>query len=366
MRSRAGKLSTWIGRLLDENDVAAPYSTVIFPDEPRNFPIGLDPKLPDDRTIAHVLEMVASGLEVAVLTGDVLMAAKLKSRGLERLKPSTEDKLPEEKSEAEAKAFKLARELDLIRNRLPKLGLDWSVGGKIASISFSPARTSDMPTLEAIKRSRPKISDGSPSPSQPYFQSPAYQQHGMMPGEVSEYNNRVGDYWRAHALWYEGELALRRNRSRVVRELGFLVSNTGSGPASAVRLIVSLPLEIHALMGLSEIGRSVAPPRDVGPPRQFSAHAPVAWTDPTFFDIPDLTQSFSNPSAPKLSTERHQVSFALTRLQHHSDWCTQRFAVSVAVDAPEALHIGTTLICDELPKPVESTLVLKASTKPSE
>jgi hypothetical protein len=88
-----------------------------------SVPFGLSPDSKDDRILAEVLRYAHANPDrrIAVLSEDLGMSLKCRSRGLKRIKPDAARRLPDPADEATKKHRQVADELHRLKNLLPDL-----------------------------------------------------------------------------------------------------------------------------------------------------------------------------------------------------------------------------------------------------
>ena len=124
IRKRAGDYSIWLSERFEDPILSDGVDIRFLPDEPMiNFKENrLDPTNFDDRLVASVIELSQQQPEsiLCVMTADLGLTLKLKTRGLRVVAPLDKHKLSEELSEEEKENRELRLQVSRLNNRLPR------------------------------------------------------------------------------------------------------------------------------------------------------------------------------------------------------------------------------------------------------
>ena len=138
LRKRAGDYASWLARAFDQPSIRQGVTLRFLPNEPMlDFKShGLDPRTPDDRLVAAAIELSRAEpeLAVSVITADLGLSLKFRSRGITVMKPPESARLPDGPTDEELEVRELRKQLATYANRQPRPILTFADGGSILLI----------------------------------------------------------------------------------------------------------------------------------------------------------------------------------------------------------------------------------------
>lgn len=245
---RAGRAIREIESVLEGGGILAEgVSLTAFNSDipPASFPSGLSADSKDDRILAEVLLYAQSNPDrrIAVLSEDLGMSLKCRPRGLERIKPDTDRRLPDPADEATKKHRQVVEELNRLKNRLPDLRM------RIAHRDGEPAEHIEVPaneppaplSLEDLLR---KADEEFPVLDRTYWPGIPYQvgRPVEIPSEA-EYQRyaRERTAYREGLASYLAKLNEYRDRNARAFLIKLVLENRGSAPADDTDVHIQFP-----------------------------------------------------------------------------------------------------------------------------
>ncbi len=359
LRQRAQDISEWIRTHLEP--AGDEHGVEIHVREPRAWPPDLDPSVMDDRLIAAALEQREAAREVAILSDDTLVLAKCIAAGLRSLRPRAQDRRSQDADPRAVRIKKLEQELQAERSKRPALRIEWEEGGAPLLVRLAPPNLSDMLNDADLGAQHPKV----PMPEAVDRRQWVHlvQKWGFQPSpsQISEYNQMLTEFHRAYDLWRKEETATRTLRANSFTLMP-VVTNTGTTPATDVRVVLELPSGARVLASSGDAGVLTSPP---APPGRFGSrqpHKPAVPRWPSFaYDqfVLERPPGLDDPSWPTASVARDSVTFVLSKVQQGDRVKLRPFKVYSEDTDRSAFALKGTVRCDELPAPSPLKLVVK-------
>ena len=359
LRRRAQEISGWVRAMLRPGGEGS-GSVELIGREPFPLPSGLDPDIADDRLIASAIEQRDAGRRIVVLSNDNLLQVKLLGTGLEGLWPRDEDRRQAEPDAQAAEIASLKQEVQTLRARLPALRLVWNDKEGPLFSSIGEPKLDGILSQEALQAKYSKTPlPGSLSPIDLH----AYVRSARLTYSIThyqQYNTLLEDFYKAYSDWASEETRVRQFRSQTLKLIP-LLKNSGTAPASDIRLHLRLPDGVRHLAHAGEAGTLMNPPNppgDVGSQRPHRPAQRVHDFSPEKF-IPEPWPGSTDTTWPQLAAGRDVITYLLPKAQQRQMLALHPFAVHVADPARAAFAIEGEAICDELPTPSSFKLVVK-------
>jgi rRNA-processing protein FCF1 len=367
LRERARGAILWIGGLLGNEDPIQLRDgvTLVFAE---NEPLidfaehQLSRDIADDHLIASALDWGRrSGNQIAIATEDTGLALKLRSRPIQRLMPAEEWRLPDAVDAERAEIRELKRELERERNRRPKLVAQFVGGG--TKISVSPEPLEAPPTLDCIRAELlPMTFDEYTSADD--RTEPGVRIYSREP--VVQYNRELEVFFNEYAAYLARYEAWMELESRTI-ELGIVLGNVGTSPASNIDIKLSFPINVEIMAaddGTDEPAEPVPPSK---PHPHSRAISMVRMTAPR---VPSATANLPREGQADISWDKLHADYFVGALKHDCanelEPLLVRFADATAMK-PFAIQV--TITCNETDRVTDELIVLpcrELETMPSE
>jgi len=231
---------------------------------------GLDKDVPDDRIIAHGLELGKAGRRVKIATDDYLLQGKIRNACLDHYAPPDRLRLPMTETDEEKETKRRLKRLQEIESAQPRLQLlfDRPDGATDHIVYRLPARKSQREDYidEQVAARRGELQYSPPDtivtgmPTQHMLRAIMDSTRKLQPSEqaVREYESAV----ETHLAEYRGvlERKLRYEKwHRLTVEFAPTICNEGQSPADDIDVVFRFP------GGISLLNPSDAPEQPVEP-----------------------------------------------------------------------------------------------------
>lgn len=295
--------------------------------EPEWDALHLNPKNPDHRTIAEVLELQKrSGARVVLVTNDLGMRLNARSHGIEVATPPDEWRR-EAKDPRERELNTLKQQVKRFQDREPACKL-FMAQTMTERLDVPPPPPSPFVALDE-KAIAQRVADerrerwiGRPSRSHPLL---AYDMMAPSASEYDRYEKELEEYLGA----YEQHLRIRdawsRLRTEVVRVEPVLV-NEGSGTAEDIDIFIELPEDVEFVPPevIDEEPEAPEPPDEPRRGMDFSYLTRQVNRLPPLH-VPRNTDN--DPRGPTYSEDAREVSYWYPSLKHGLTWSAPAFYV---------------------------------------
>jgi hypothetical protein len=359
VKQRAGKMVSWLARLLDEGQEARlrPGVALRFVgNEPQvDFAIhNLVREVQDDQVVASLIDLMNRLPSVPVLcTADMGLRVKAKQRGFQLHVPPESERLAEDADPKDKEIFELRHELQQLRVKVPKLSAGFVAGNlhvkpKPIPLPATPSSLEQMKLLHrpmaAAKRAPPPDSIGD-----------LVKMLGAPTEHVIElYNKQLEDFFSE----YERYLATFEAWSRAVQRcflFDLRLMNTGTTPATDVDAIFTFPEGVNILRA-SKIPESPKSPAAPEVPKH--AFGPLGGVN---FIAPRL-HGDAMPGGIKqpwaLSCQDNRVHLKLDKLKHGFDFAIPQLAIAFSDQGVRSISFQAELTANELSSRIEFELHL--------
>jgi hypothetical protein len=256
LRERAGAFVKWLDGFMEdpEKTVLAGVQWLFLPHEPQiDFAVhNLSRDISDDHLIASVLDYMAGlGDPVYVATGDIGVKGKLKFRQIDVLWLPDSLRRPTELDPIEQENKTLRAENTKLKNRIPKLSVTFPDGAPFQEVCIEGRRDLGVPSLEEIKRGHPLAKPAEDSAAALILQSaPMVAGWARWQKLLAISADRVKDYDEALNNYYGGyekylrDLENYQEQRRLSVQIGVVIANTGTAPATCIRLTLTFPEDV--------------------------------------------------------------------------------------------------------------------------
>lgn len=331
IRKRAGEYSTWLAKKFDDPIVREGAVLRFLPDEPMiDFSANrLDPDNFDDRLVAAVIELSQRepDSKFYVMTADLGLTLKLRSRSLLAIKPSDRYELPEELSEEERENRELRAQLTKLTNRMPKPSLQFKTGEQTLVMQQQILLPKDAFIQNAMEKLRLKHPFMNTAPVDDHFnsltKSPPMLQIGQAVKDLASnrdriYNSSLQNYFAEYEAYLEQCYMYGLHRAAICK-LELTLSNLeGSTPANNVDVYLKCKKPAKLL---TESDWPAAPKRPSKPeqPGMFGMpssrlNAPLPLL-PQIRTMADVLRD-ADQTRPRLTTTDGNAEFYLHQLKH--------------------------------------------------
>ncbi|WP_082547677.1 PIN domain-containing protein [Massilia sp. Root335] len=329
IRKRAGEYSTWLAKKYDDPVVRTGAQIRFLPDEPMiDFDAyRLDPTNFDDRLVAAVIELSQqeSNSRFYVMTADLGLTLKLRSRGLSAIKPSDTYELPEEVSDEERENKELRAQLAKLTHRMPKPTLQFKSGEQILVVQQQTLLPKDAFIQEAMTKLRSKHPFMDTAPVDNHFnsltKSPTMLQIGQTVRSLALnrdriYNSSLQNYFVEYEGYLEQCYVYGLHRAAICK-LDLILSNLdGSMPANNVDIYLKCEKPTKLL---TEDDWPTAPKRPIEPEQPG-----VFGTTSSRLNVPLIPQirtmadvlRDADQTRPRLTTTKGNATFYLHQIKH--------------------------------------------------
>jgi rRNA-processing protein FCF1 len=319
--------------------------------------LGLDSSINDDRVLAAVIDYKRTNTAdpVVVVTCDLGMSLKAKSRGIRVLEPADDDKLREEADPRDKQIHQLQTELGRLKNAIPELSLRFLGGGERFTFRLTPPAGQNpqqiASDLHAVRVKYPKLKARDPkeirkTPFRKLLETPLSDL--ATTEDIVKYNEALESFYLSYER-YLTELAQFENVKRRAIELPIEVHNSGRAPAEDIGIQLHFPdgFSLYDSKKTKILPGSPVPPE---PPRQ-----PGTFRAPRFNEsIVALRPPGPAPNVSALKIERshsYDVKCHVQRLKH--TYSTPLHGILIVFDSFESA------------KPFQIDYIVDAANMPS-
>ncbi|WP_172839872.1 PIN domain-containing protein [Variovorax paradoxus] len=361
VKQRAGKMVSWLSRLLDDGQEVLIRSGVALHfvgDEPQvDFAMNhLAREVQDDQIVASLIDLKSRLPSAPILcTADIGLRVKAKQRGFQLHVPLDSDRLAEEPDPKDKEISELRQELQQLKVKVPKLSATFVNG----NLHVTPDPVLVPPTPSSLERMKllhqpmtavKQNSSGSIGDIVRMFSVPSE-------AGVEHYNKRLHEFFND----YEKYLEKFETWSRTVRQFllfDLKLTNSGTTPATHVDAIFTFPEGVQILRASK---MPEAPRSPVAPERPKHALSPMGSVE---FMTP-LSRGSAMPAKDiqpwTMSCEANRVHLKLERLKHGFDFSTPKLAILFSDKGNHSISFQAELTANELASRIECELHLVAS-----
>lgn len=369
LRKRAGEYSNWLARKFDETFISENVKLRFLLNEPQiDYMLnGLDPNIADDRLVASVLELINADrdLTVAVITADIGLTLKLRTRGISVYAPPEIARLAEEPTEEELEIRELRKQLSKYANRRPSPLVTFSDGEQFLKIERRKIIEQPSFIQSKMEVARKKFPKAGPQDLPNLEGSPLAVQIGtsirsMLTSFDKMYNTDIDRYLFEYERYLE-ELYSYGLRSEAMKRLDLQLSNL-DGTAPATKIDIFLTCEGSAV--LSEVSTKCATPTAPEQPRKpelfgSGAALPVFHNPVRIRTIDDALKD-ADPTRHRLLIDAGKACFYIHQVKHRQ--FQNLLPIWLDYENVEKLS-GVTLTyeihADEIADPISGTLHIK-------
>lgn len=373
IRKRAGEYSTWLAKKYDDPVIREGAEIRFLPDEPMiDFAAHrLDPDNFDDRLVASVIELSQreSDSKFYVITADLGLTLKLRSRGLLAIKPADKYALPEELSEEEKENRELRVQLAKWTNRMPKPTLHFKSGEQILVVQRQKLLPKDEFIREAMIKLRSKHPLMETSLPDDRFNSLAKSPTMLQIGDAVKslalnrdrsYNSSLQNYFAEYEAYLEQCYVYGVHRAAICK-LELTLSNLeGASPANNVDIYLKCekPAEL-----LTDDDWPAAPKRPSEPEQPG-----IFGTTGSRLSVPLIPQlrtmadvlRDADPTRPRLNTVDGNATYYLHQIKHRQTLELLPLWLDFsAVEEADNVSIGFEVHTSEIVEPVTGPLHIR-------
>lgn len=361
VKQRAGKMVSWLSRLLDEGQevpIRPGVALRFIGDEPQvDFAINhLAREVQDDQIVASLIDLKGRLPSSPILcTADMGLRVKAKQRGFRLHVPLDGERLAEEPDPKDKEISELRQELLKFRDRVPKLSAAFGDGN--LHVKPDPVLVPPAPSgLESVKLQHQPMTaakqtqPGSIGDLVKMFSAPSE-------AAVEHYNNRLEEFFADYAKYLEKFEAWCRTTRRCFL-FDLKLSNSGTTPATDLDAIFTFPDGVHILQA-SKIPQ--APRKPVAPQVPTHAFGPVGGVELVTSRLHGGPLPGGGSQPWTLSCEANQVHLKLDKLKHGFDFSIQKLAILFPDQGGRSISFQAELTANELTSRIEFELHLVIS-----
>ena len=382
LRERSLDLVKWLAPFIDDPEQAVrPGARWFFlPHDPLiDFVThNLSRDVSDDHLIASVMVYKPSTHDpVFVATDDIGLRAKIKFRQIDVLSLPDSMRRPAELDPFEQEHKRLRAENEKLKNRIPKLSVTFPDGRAFQDIYIEERRNLGAPSLEAVKRRHPLAElaeDGAAAGSLQNAPTPlgwARMQKKMFAipeNRVKAYNEALADYYGRYQK-YLLELEDYQEKTRLSAQIGIVIANKGTAPATRIDLMLTFPEWIRLTAIDDDAPQEPEPP--IPPPRPTPAdellranmrNLGMSLTGQGTW--PAALNALSRPirweGDPNITLDGQSVRFRLVRLQHGAREPVEAFVMRfIGPQNVRSFSIQYRISADEIPEPITDKIHIR-------
>lgn len=325
IRGRAKKVVSKLGSLSSKSEIRPNVEILFISNEPSiNWKSeNLDPSIGDDRIIAAILSQDLPKEQIAIITGDIGLTLKAKSRNLHCHKLSDNLALPFPRTSAEKEVIELKQRLSLLENKLPALSLKLKTQDDIKDILEVSLQHPSLPPLgdieSRLKEIRSRL-EYRPSPQKYSGHNIPFFSNSPIESEIARYDNDLDEYIDHYRSFLEDDYKYQEMQSRILK-LNCALVNEGTSPAEDIDVLLNFPdgFDLTSKKGFMP---KPSPPSEPVPPR--TQKEIISDSMRVFAKLPQITSdlpvpefgpaSYKQPTIRK--TNSYEVSFCLPKLKH--------------------------------------------------
>lgn len=375
IRDRASEYSKWLFEKFDSPSISKNTKLHFITTEPliNYVEQRLDKDNYDDQLIATTIEFSKNHpkTEIFVITADLGLSLKLKTRKIDVKNLDQKYKLPEELSPEEKETRTLRAEVEKFKNRQPKLNLTFDDNKNRIYVGLRKLNIAKNEYIEknlvGIKTKYPKRELNSQSSNDTERSKikltglnlfPAIHEHAAQ--SIATYNYRIEAYYSKYESYliqkyefYERELALIK--------LPLKLSNVeGTLAANSIDIFVSCDECYSLLANLKQFKAPESPtaPQEIGV-------ANIPFLHPPYFgkSMSDLLKE-NLPDTPKLFIEKNTAKFTLKELKHNQNLDLMDIWIDFGgVEKMKNTVLTFAIHCTELITPIKGELHLIYESK---
>ncbi len=305
-----------------------------------------------DDQILHLAKAASKRAPAAVVSNDYGMQLKCESHGLRHFCPPSSEKLDPVRSEGEKKIRNLQQALDLERNRKARFEvlIACNAGEPVSSKATWRRihHIDDLPHIEdfmrEIEQRHPPLQAADPS-SLLALASP----FGHSPEVARQYNEQLGDYYRACRKYYD-EYAYYRKQTLRHMSLHVVLRNSGTALGEDITASLRLPRTIFPFVDDTELDlpRWATPPDEPTPPKRPSRRPVYLEPFRQHYHLPDIGMSGAlNQVVTQCEidsdAEQHTLNTRVRRLRHHDTVVLADLIAEVDENHPDAIALQWTV-----------------------
>ena len=318
----------------------------------------------DDNLIAHVLQYAKTFKDkIFVATDDTSLKLKLKLRNIERLNLPDDFRLPDEPDLLEVENRNLKKQLE----RVPKLDASFKNKDKYLVIvypSFCVEKMlANIDSLEQVKDKHPIIK---PHNALRIF------------GDVENYNKELEKFFIEYEKYVE-DLIFRYEVLNLFYKVKFVISNTGTSPATDIDFDLTFPDEVHPVdedhfQNLLEIPKPPSPP--VLPLDRLTNNVFHSFKHTDITNIANLTNIHkdlasrlsavaNNNREPTIDNSKNAVNIHCASLKHGSEYHSDAINFHFKnIKVVKSFNVESKLLANETPTPIKNIFHIKVEKEP--
>jgi len=282
----------------------------------------LDKDIADDQLIASIVAFRQDhpDARVALVSAELKFLVKARVHDIQVIRPPKDRKLPPFESDpAKKRVRELEQELAVLKNRIPKLQLEFQGGGGFQEFRVPrlvPISEEEIARrLETIKRRHPQVGDPSMLRHAEQFTTSLIVGSRDPISRAISYNAEITGFWKDYEN-YLRRLSKYQERDPVAIDLELKFTNAGTAPAENTD--VFLDFEIDETVLVTKSGWIPRPPKPPDPLPPFdSYYPPLGPMGPLAQSLPGyLPQELPNVTGPDFSNGA-EVRYHIRSLKQH-------------------------------------------------
>lgn len=386
IRKRAGKVLKRFTELLSKSDsgvviLREGVEILFHPDEPLiDFATHhLSREVQDDQLMASIIAYREEhgGEDVRLVTADagVLMMGKAKRQGIRTVSCPDNLKLQEQPDPEQAKIRELQTELAALKNRLPKLHLEFENSSGKAEFRVMPVADLSQDELagvmDEVRLKYPKKTVSTPEKRaekgggvslSAIMAASEFLQGDISQEDIVKYNEELDTYFEQYERFLQAHRAYEVMQARLIR-LNIRLVNAGTAPAEDIDIFMHFP-DGFQVLSEDEIPEPPQEPHPPSPPRTAmqkimdGVYSPMV-TYPHYLNPTISTPSpIYNVSAPYIKrTNSYDVSVNVQKMKHKLDESFDPlFILFDSYEDATSFTLTYSLLTDDLPDKVNGEL----------
>jgi len=371
LRERAANTGKWLASLVrgeQSSEIRRGVRIEFVTDEPAiDFAEArLSREVADDQLIATLIEFARArtGADVRVVTDDLLLELKLRSRGIGVVTLPDVARLPEEPDPVAKELQEARRQIARLQSRLPRLGVKFRGSSDRLSVHLQqPRHTLQGAAVEEKRRAYPKLPFPLARAREQDYRFAALTDSIINAGAtreaVDEYNRNLEAYYEKYEGYLQKLATFIDQTARAV-ELKLDLENDGTATASNLDLILTFPPGIE----LTENDDLEKPPIEPQPPIRpgifGAAQLAAQMGESRFSGIPGslLRGPADHEGVPRVQG-RCQANVSISKLKHGFKYEVRPLWLRFSSwETAGSMTINFHLSADELPAAEMGTLHL--------
>jgi hypothetical protein len=319
----------------------------------------LEQREQDQRLLASIIEFKNSEAidsDVLICSEDVGVRLRAKKFGITWIQLDDSCKLKEEESDEQKELKKLKLENEQLKNRVPKLKLEFKKNSEFINIKRPniPSSSNDFITeeIEKIKIANPLISAIDP------YQNPLSiltSPFSLTQEQIKNYNNKLEKFYDRYKSWLIENKEFEM-KSKLTFEIEIDLANNGTVPAEDIDVHMHFP-DGFELVNSKEIEEGPIKPTPPYKPKNQFDFGPIQGIpriSPTSFDF---DQDF-DPNRPEIKkSNSYDVNYHFKKLKHqYSHSLSSLSLIFNNISEVKNFSIEYTVSAGNLPIPVEGKL----------